>query len=108
MTKQEENRLTWYGKMVEYVNVEHLIECLRQVRLNRKANDSPYMDSALLNLIQLLEGNFIVNNPLLADSIAIGGCDACENKRKHQKCSCCRRNRYLKDNFKEGSKQSEF
>lgn len=107
MARQEEKRLKWHSETVEYVNVEHLIDYLRQYRLNRNANDGPYMDNALLNLIQLLEGNFIVNNPLLADSITVGGCGTCKNKQKHQKCSCCRRNRYLKDNFEEGDKQSE-
>ena len=101
MENQQDKRLEWCEKAVSYTNIEQLIDCLRQIRMNRKTNDSPYMDNALLNLIQLLEANFIPNNPLLADSVLIGGCGSCKNKRKHQKCSCCRRNRYLKDNYEE-------
>ena len=29
-------------------------------------------------------------------------CDGCKwNGKRHQKCSCCRRNRNMKDNYKE-------
>ena len=33
----------------------------------------------------------------------IGGCESCiySNRRRPQKCSCCRRNRYLKDCYEE-------
>ena len=42
-------------------------------------------------------------NPLLADSVDIGGCESCiySNRRRPQKFSCCRRNRYLKDCYEE-------
>ena len=29
------------------------------------------------------------------------GCDGCRWKGRHQKCSCCARNRYLKDCFEQ-------
>lgn len=105
MTKQENERMKWCGNAVRYVNFDHLLDFLGKCRINRKTNNNPYMDNALLNIIQLLEANFIANNPLLADSITIGGCGTCKNKQKHQKCSCCRRNRYLKDNYEEGNEK---
>ncbi len=35
------------------------------------------------------------------DAVAVGSCDGCYWKEigRQQKCSCCRRNRYLKDNY---------
>ncbi len=36
------------------------------------------------------------------DSVLIGDCVGCAyNGKRHQKCSCCRRNQYMKDNYKE-------
>ena len=29
--------------------------------------------------------------------VEIGNCENCKWKGRHQKCSCCRRNRYIKD-----------
>lgn len=86
--------------MSVYVNFDHLIDYLRSVRKNRSVNISPHMDNALLNVQQLLELN--VYNPMLFDYIEIGSCDGCAWKGlRHQKCSCCRRNQYIKDNYKE-------
>lgn len=32
-------------------------------------------------------------------------CDGCKwNGKRHQKCSCCRRNRNMKDNYKESNR----
>ena len=38
-----------------------------------------------------------------SDMEYIGGCESCiySNRRRPQKCSCCRRNRYLKDCYEE-------
>ena len=78
-----------------YVNLPHLIDYLRKVRQNRNVNISPYMDSVLLNVQQMIE--FDMENPLIADSFVIGGCGSCKWSGRKQKCSCCRRNRYIKD-----------
>lgn len=89
--------------MSVYVNFDHLIDYLGRVRKNRSVNISPYMDNALLNVKQLLEID--VHNPMLFDYVEIGGCDGCSWKGlRHQRCSCCRRNRFLKDGYtkKEG------
>lgn len=82
-----------------YVNLPHIIEWLRAVRKNRSVNTSPYIDSALLNMQQLLEID--AANPIIADSFPIGGCDTCKWSGRVQKCSCCRRNRYIKDCWEE-------
>lgn len=82
-----------------YVNLDHLIKWLKETRKNQRI--SPYMDTALLNIQQLLQNQ--MHLPLFADSIEIGSCDTCryKNRRRPQKCSCCRRNRYLKDCYEE-------
>lgn len=36
------------------------------------------------------------------DAVEIGGCDGCRWQGRHQKCSCCRRNRGMKDCYEEG------
>lgn len=84
-----------------YVNFDHMIDYLRKVRQSRNINNSPYMDNALLNMQQLLE--FDIYNPMLFDYVEIGGCDGCAwNGVRHQRCSCCRRNRSLKDGYTKG------
>lgn len=92
----------WRGK--KYVNFDDLIEYLRARRMNRSINVSPYMDNALLNIQQLLELD--VYNPCIFDVVDIGGCDDCYWKNRYQKCSCCRRNRKLKDCYKEKEGES--
>lgn len=82
-----------------YVNLPKLAGCLRQVRQNRAVNTSPQMDSALLLVQEMLER--AAYDPLICDSITIGGCRSCKWSGRTQKCSCCRRNRYIKDCWEE-------
>lgn len=82
-----------------YVNLPKLVEYLRKVRQNRGVNTSPYMDSALLHVQELLEK--AACDPIKCDSITIGGCLSCKWSGRTQKCSCCRRNRYIKDCWEE-------
>lgn len=81
--------------MALYLKVPDLIDYFRALRMNRKINVSPYMDNALLNIQQLLEIDQY--NPCLFDCVEIGNCENCRWKGRPQKCSCCRRNRYIKD-----------
>lgn len=84
--------------MAKYVKLEHLLSYLKDARQNRKVNISPYMDNALLNVIQLLELD--PDTPFF-DFVDIGNCDGCEwKKSRHQKCSCCRRNQNMKDLYR--------
>lgn len=48
--------------------------------------------------------NFGLDKLPAVDAIVAGSCDGCiySNRKRPQKCSCCRRNRYLKDCYKEG------
>lgn len=41
----------------------------------------------------------MINQADTADAVEVGSCDGCYWKEigRQQKCSCCRRNRYLKD-----------
>lgn len=85
--------------MARYLNLKHLLDYLDALRRNRKKNDSPYMDNAMLNLRQLIETDNW--NPILFDWVEIGRCEKCRWRGRHQKCSCCRRNRKMKDCFEE-------
>lgn len=85
--------------MALYLKVTDLIDYFKALRMNREVNTSPYMDNALLNIQELLEYHQI--NPLIFDSLEIGNCEKCKWKGRHQKCSCCRRNRYIKDCYQE-------
>lgn len=85
--------------MSQYVNVDHMISYLRDVRANQKVNVSPYMDNALLNVQQLLELDRY--NPIIFEWVSLGNCEGCIWKGKRpQKCSCCIRNRNMKDCYK--------
>ena len=89
--------------MSQYVNFDYLLDYIKGVRANRNGNDSSYMDNALLNVQQLLEIDRY--NPCLFDWVEIGDCDGCKwNGKRHQRCSCCRRNRHLKDGYTKGDK----
>ena len=81
--------------MALYLKVPDLIDYFRALRMNRNINISPYMDNALLNIQQLLE--IAQYNTCIFDYVEIGNCEKCKWKCRHQKCSCCRRNRYIKD-----------
>ncbi len=83
-----------------YVNSEHIIHFLAESRKNQRI--SPAMDAALLNVQQLIESKRW--NPIIIDAFLVGGCENCRWKNRTQKCSCCRRNRHLKDCFEEGTK----
>ena len=81
--------------MAFYLKTQDLIDYFRALRMNRKINISPYMDNALLNIQQLLEIDQY--NPCIFNCVEIGNCENCKWKGRHQKCSCCRRNRQIKD-----------
>ena len=85
--------------MALYLKTQDLIDYFRSLRTNRKINSSPYMDNALLNIQQLLEIDQY--NHCIFDYVEIGNCEKCKWKNRHQKCSCCRRNRYIKDSYQE-------
>lgn len=85
--------------MEKYVKVDDLLEYLDHLRKNRQINDSPDKDQYLLTLRQLVALDSW--NPILFDSVEIGGCEKCRWRERHQKCTCCRRNRHMKDCFEE-------
>ena len=91
--------------MSAYVNLDNVLEYLDAVRSNRNVNTNPYMDNALLNVRQMLDHTILLN-PFMTDWVIIGECNGCIYKNnRHQKCSCCRRNRKLKDCYKENEEQ---
>ena len=71
---------------------------IRGVPSSRKATGKTAWDYGVLYM-----ENVIKNAPAV-DAVEVGSCDGCYWKAigRQQKCSCCRRNRYLKDCY-EGS-----
>lgn len=47
-----------------------------------------------------------IENAPAVDAVEVGSCDGCfySNRKRPQKCSCCRRNKDLKDCYEEGEK----
>lgn len=43
-----------------------------------------------------------IENAPAVDAVEVGSCEGCYWKEigRQQKCSCCRRNRYMKDNYR--------
>lgn len=85
--------------MAKFVSIDSVIDYIKSISLNREINRNPYMDNALLNVRQLIEID--KHNQNLFDWIDVSGCDGCKWKKRHQKCSCCRRNRNMKDCYEE-------
>lgn len=85
--------------MALYINTDHFLEYYEKLRLNRNVNVNPYMDNALLNVMQMVQNDR--HNCIIFDMVEIGGCEKCVYKDRPQKCSCCRRNRNMKDCYKE-------
>ena len=62
--------------------------------------DSATRDKLLSRIVQLLRQDYPLN--ILAwDAFSVGGCETCRWRNRRQKCSCCRRNRHLKDCWEE-------
>lgn len=87
--------------MVEfYVNTNQMVEFIREQRKIQRI--SPETDTALLNLEQMIIRSRY--NPCAFDYIFVGGCETCRWKNRTQKCSCCRRNRLIKDCYEKEDK----
>lgn len=91
--------------MSKYVNFDHIIQFLSDCRRGTQINNSPYMDNALLNLQQILQHD--IYNPCIFETVEIGNCSGCrwENRRRPQKCACCRRNSHIKDCYEKEAHQ---
>lgn len=92
------------------IDAESLIVCLNAIREQFPAYVSSESeciagDKAIFQVIEIVEDVMAGEFPRYGcaiDAAQIGDCDGCKWKQKrHQKCSCCRRNRHLKDNFEE-------
>ena len=48
----------------------------------------------------------LIEKARAVDAVEVGNCDGCYWKAigRQQKCSCCRRNRYLKDCYEDGKR----
>lgn len=59
------------------------------------AHEDAFRQSCILGIVHT-----IAKAPAV-DAVEVGSCDGCHWKEigRQQKCSCCRRNRYLKDNY---------
>lgn len=57
-------------------------------------------DRVLRLIVQMLRESY-PSCLLMWDSFSVGGCETCRWRNRRQKCSCCRRNRNLKDCWEE-------
>lgn len=86
--------------MAWYINADQLAEHIAGLAASMKFEQFPYLS---VEVLQNLE-DMVRKEPNLFhwDSVYIGDCNGCKWKFvRHQKCSCCRRNRNMKDNFEE-------
>lgn len=86
--------------MAWYISADQLAEHIAGLVAGMKFEQYPYLSVKVLqNLEDLVRKE---PNTFRWDSVYIGDCGDCKWKFvRHQKCSCCRRNRNLKDNFEE-------
>lgn len=68
-------------------------------KLPHDARDFMTRDSLLLSVELALRSDY--SQLAFWDAIQIGDCAGCVGQEVPQNCSCCRRNRHLKDNYKE-------
>lgn len=86
-----------------YINAEQAADffAARRKNLPHDVADFQTRDELLLNVEQLLRTEY-PKTMFVWDALKISECDGCKwNGKRHQKCSCCRRNRNMKDNYKE-------
>lgn len=89
--------------MAYYSNADQVADYFAQLRKNLPFDSKDFLtrDNMLLNAEQVIRSTPIMTI-FYWDSVRIGDCDKCKWKfARHQKCSCCRRNRNMKDNFEE-------
>lgn len=89
--------------MAWYINADQVADHISQRRLNLNPDNAAYYEKCkTLRLLEELVRKTPYGTVLYWDSVQIVGCNGCKWKLvRHQKCSCCRRNRHLKDNFEE-------
>ena len=88
-----------------YINAGQAADFFAKLRreLSKDSKDFFTRDEMLLNVEQLLRMEY-PKTMFGWDALQISECDGCKwNGKRHQKCSCCRRNRNMKDNYKEES-----
>lgn len=86
-----------------YINAEQAADffAARRKNLPHDAADFQTRDELLLNVEQLLRTEY-PKTMFVWDALKISECDGCKwNGKRYQKCSCCRRNRNMKDNYRE-------
>lgn len=91
-----------------YINAEQAADFFAKLRrkLPKDSKDFFTRDEMLLNVEQLLRMKY-PETMFVWDALQISECDGCKWKgKRHQKCSCCRRNRYIKDNYEEGNNEN--
>ena len=89
--------------MPYYINADHLAEYISVLMRGGNFERGVYTADEVLRELK----RRICNKPQIfgMDSIPIGECNGCRWwQTRYQKCSCCRRNRGLKDNYEEATK----
>lgn len=82
--------------MAEYIEREALLKKIREEGINQAEQ---YAER--YHPVVMVYGHCfgLVKNAPAADVVEVGNCEGCaySNRKRPQKCSCCRRNRDMKD-----------
>lgn len=82
-----------------YINADHLEAYLVALRKNRGVNTSPDTDRVLLSITTDI---MRFPHPFMFDWFTVGECRDCKwFANRTQKCTCCRRNRTIKDCYEQ-------
>lgn len=86
--------------MPYYINADQVAEYIAGLAAGMRFERFPYLSVEVLKNLE----DTVCKEPNIFrwDSVQIGDCNGCKWKFvRHQKCSTCRRNRNMKDNFEE-------
>ena len=91
----KQNRVKQYAIPECYAKISDILCLMQELKANFNS-----LDDAFDNLKEILELGRA--NVFYFDCFKVGGCANCVwNGKRPQKCACCRRNREMKDNYRE-------
>ena len=90
------NAIKQYAIPEQYAKISDILRTMEELKANCETLNEVF--ESLTEILKMGRANFFYY-----DCFYVGGCANCVwNGKRPQKCACCRRNRLIKDNFKEG------
>lgn len=84
-----------YAIPEQYAKISDILRTIEELKANCKTLNEAF--ESLTEILKLGRANLFYY-----DCFPVGGCANCVwNGKRHQKCACCRRNREMKDNYRE-------